>query len=101
MTAANDARDMTLALLATRTSATTICPSEVARALVAQAGPGTMAEWRDAMPAVHAAVDGLVAEGLVTLSWKAAALSARAGPYRVGRRAALNIPEAPEGCRKN
>jgi hypothetical protein len=31
------------------------------------------------MPVVHAAVDGLVAEGLVRLSWKGVAMPVRAG----------------------
>jgi hypothetical protein len=37
------------------------------------------------MPAVHAAVDLLVADGIVRLSWKGRKLEARAGPYRIGR----------------
>ncbi|WP_309547008.1 hypothetical protein [Sphingomonas sp. SUN019] len=37
------------------------------------------------MPAVHAAVDQLVDEGLVRLSWKGRKLVTRAGPYRIGR----------------
>jgi hypothetical protein len=41
-------------------------------------------DWRDAMPVVHAAVDQLLADGQVTLSWKGARLSARSGPYRIG-----------------
>ena len=57
-----------------------MCPSEVARALVA----GSDA-WRDAMPVVHAAVDGLVADGVVSLSWKGVPLAVRAGPYRIRR----------------
>ncbi len=56
-----DAREATLALLAARAPEATVCPSEVARALAAAA------DWRDRMPAVHAAVDRLVAEGLVRL----------------------------------
>jgi hypothetical protein len=43
------------------------------------------ADWRSAMPAVHAAVDELVAEGRVRLSWKGAALDVREGPYRIRR----------------
>ena len=67
----------TLSLLARRAPGATICPSEVARA-IAQ-------DWRGAMPAVHAAVDGLVSDGLVRLSWKGHALEARSGPYRISR----------------
>ena len=37
------------------------------------------------MPAVHHAVDTLVAEGLVRLSWKGKPLTTRTGPYRIGR----------------
>ena len=74
------ARDATLALLAARADDATVCPSEVARALTAPAG-----EWRDVMPEVHAAVDQLVTEGIVRLSWKGRMLPARAGPYRINR----------------
>lgn len=71
------ARDATLALLARRAAGATVCPSEVARLLGG-------AEWRGAMTEVHAAVDRLVAEGVVRLSWKGAALDMRDGPYRIG-----------------
>lgn len=73
------AREMTLALLADRSDGATVCPSEVARAL---ATPGT---WRNAMPAVHKAVDHLLADGLIRLSWKGQSLLTRAGPYRISR----------------
>ena len=73
------ARDTTLALLADRSPDATICPSEVARALA----PG--ADWRDAMPIVHSAVDRLAEEGAVRLSWKGRLLATRAGPYRISR----------------
>jgi hypothetical protein len=66
----------TLFLLARRAPGATICPSEVAR-LIAQ-------DWRGAMPAVHAAIDGLVSDGLARLSWKGQALGTRSGPYRIG-----------------
>lgn len=77
------ARDMTLALLATRAAGATVCPSEVARALAKADG----SEWREAMPSVHAAIDGLMADGAIHLSWKGNALPRRAGPYRIGKRA--------------
>jgi len=77
-----NAREATLALLDGRAADARICPSEVARALAAAAGE---ADWRGAMPAVHAAVDAMVAEGLVRLSWKGAAMPVRDGPYRIGR----------------
>ncbi|WP_443024869.1 DUF3253 domain-containing protein [Sphingomonas sp. Leaf37] len=69
---------MTLSLLARRASGATICPSEVARVIAP--------DWRGAMPAVHAAIDALVGEGLVRLSWKGRSLATRSGPYRIGRR---------------
>ncbi|WP_420136752.1 DUF3253 domain-containing protein [Sphingomonas sp.] len=76
---------MTLRLLAQRAPCATLCPSEVARALVAAAGAQAPAEdWRAAMPAVHDAVDALVAAGAVRLSWKGEARPTRAGPYRIG-----------------
>jgi hypothetical protein len=37
------------------------------------------------MPVVHAAIDGLVHDGLVRLSWKGRPLATRSGPYRIGR----------------
>lgn len=74
------ARAATLALLDARAPGATVCPSEVARVLTAGG-----AEWRGAMPVVHAAVDAMVAEGVVRLSWKGAAVPGRAGPYRIGR----------------
>lgn len=81
-----NARELTLALLAARSGEATVCPSEVARALVAVAGAeATSQGWRRVMPAVHEAVDGLVADGLVQLSWKHRPLPTRAGPYRIGR----------------
>jgi hypothetical protein len=72
--------DMVLALLAMRAPDATVCPSEVARAIAA----GCPAEWRDAMPSVHAAVDRLLGEDRVRLSWKGRPLPTRAGPYRIG-----------------
>jgi hypothetical protein len=73
-----DAKAATLSLLARRAPDATICPSEVARAIAP--------DWRGAMPSVHAAIDGLVADGLVRLSWKGQSLATRSGPYRIGRR---------------
>lgn len=77
-----EVRSAILALLARRAADSTICPSEVARALAA-AGGGK--DWRSEMPAVHAEIDSLVAEGLVRLSWKGEAMRVRDGPYRIGR----------------
>lgn len=80
--AADTVRTLTFALLDARAADATICPSEVARALVADDAPD---RWRDVMPDVHTAVDALVAEGRVRLSWKGKPLAARDGPYRIGR----------------
>ncbi len=77
------ARAAILELLGERGTGDTICPSEAARAIAAARGK---ADWRGEMPAVHDAVDALVAEGAVRLSWKGVAMAARQGPYRIGRR---------------
>ncbi|MEN2747152.1 DUF3253 domain-containing protein [Sphingomonas sp. T9W2] len=73
----NDARAATLDLLMRRAAGATICPSEVARALSPE-------DWRSAMPSVHSAIDGLVRDGAVRLSWKGERLTTRSGPYRIG-----------------
>lgn len=73
------AHETALALLDARLPGMTICPSEVARAIASDQ------DWRAAMPIVHAAVDHLLAERLVTISWKGRQLDARTGPYRIGR----------------
>ncbi len=75
-----EVRETVLALLAERAEGATICPSEVARA-VTRPTEG----WRDAMPRVHAAIDALLREGHVKLSWKGRPMPTRAGPYRIGR----------------
>ncbi|QQV77908.1 DUF3253 domain-containing protein [Sphingomonas aliaeris] len=72
------ARDTALTLLARRSPNATICPSEVARAIASASG------WRDAMPLVHDAMDSLLKEGRVTLSWKGTSMTTRNGPYRIG-----------------
>lgn len=72
-----DPRTATLSLLARREANATICPSEVARAIAP--------DWRQAMPAVHAAIDELLCDGLVRLSWKGRPLATRSGPYRISR----------------
>lgn len=72
-----DARFATLSLLARRASGATVCPSEVARSIAP--------DWRGAMPCVHAAVDVLVRDGLVRLSWRGKPMAMRSGPYRIGR----------------
>jgi hypothetical protein len=68
-----------LTLLAERKAPATICPSEAARRIADDKG-----QWRLAMPLVHAAVDRLLDQDIVRLSWKGKPLSARSGPYRIG-----------------
>jgi hypothetical protein len=74
-----EARTATLSLLARGADGATVCPSEVARVVAGGA------DWRGEMAAVHAAVDGLLAQGLVRLSWKGSDMAVRDGPYRIGR----------------
>lgn len=71
------ARDAALSLLAKRTSDGSVYPSEVARAIA------STEDWREAMPEVHVAVDGLLAERMISLSWKDKPLPHRDGPYRI------------------
>ena len=71
------APEASLALLAERATAATICPSEAARRLAAPDG-----DWRAQMDAVHAANDALAAREMITLSWR----EKRRGPFRIARR---------------
>jgi hypothetical protein len=75
-----------LALLADRESGATICPSEVARTMAADRFANDDTDWRSAMPIVHTAVDHLVDQKKISLSWKGKALSKRSGPYRIAAR---------------
>jgi hypothetical protein len=79
------AKAAVLTLLADRRPGATICPSEVARKITAEASENDEPDWRTAMPIVHAAVDHLVDQKNIRLSWKGRALSARSGPYRIAR----------------
>lgn len=79
-----DARDVALRLLASRAGDATVCPSEVARALANHEGAPSE-DWRSRMPQVHAAIDRLLREGAVQLSWKRHRLETRHGAYRIGR----------------
>ncbi|PAV68952.1 hypothetical protein WR25_08738 [Diploscapter pachys] len=63
-------RETALMLLASRAADASVCPSEVARAIAPEG-------WRAAMPSVHAAIDRLVEEGRVQLSWKGKTLPKR------------------------
>lgn len=80
MSAAPDPAVAIRVLLARRAPGATICPSEVARALATEE-----ADWRSAMPAVHAAVDHMLACGEIGVSWKGRRLGMRAGPYRISK----------------
>lgn len=80
-----EVRVVTQTLLARRAAEGSVCPSEVGRALAGAANAPRYRDWRDAMPAVHAAVDLLVAEGSIRLSWKGKPLPVRGGPYRILR----------------
>ena len=85
---------MTLAFLGNRAPETSICPSEVARALLPASGKYDAAmDWRNAMPTVHAAIDQLLTEKLIRLSWKGQELEARAGPYRICRGVRYREPQ--------
>ena len=80
-----DACRETLALLTRRAAGATVCPSEVARSLAAQAEDESAAmDWQGTMPVVHAAVERLIAGGAVQVSWKGELLTERVGPYRIG-----------------
>jgi len=74
----DEARAAVLELVARRGPDKTVCPSEVAKALTGPDG-----DWREQMASVHRAVDALVEEGRVELSWKRARLPRRSGPYRI------------------
>ena len=78
---AGDAEAAVLALLSERQSGETICPSEAARRIAAD----KEADWREAMPIVHEAVDRLLSQKIIKLSWKGDECAARSGPYRIQR----------------
>lgn len=75
------ATEVILKLLGDRSAGATVCPSEAARALALKGGGQN---WRDFMLPVHAAVDQLVSQGRIQLSWKGRQMTHRAGPYRIG-----------------
>ena len=70
-----------LGLLEERGENKTICPSEAARILA-----GSKGNWRDYMEDVHLAVDVLISEKAISLSWKGEPKQERRGPYRIARR---------------
>lgn len=59
----------------------TICPSEAAHVLARSNG-----DWRSHMDSVHRAVDAMLENGAITLSWKGKKLGQRSGAYRIARR---------------
>ena len=73
-----EARTVVQSLLKERASGATVCAGEAARALACDDG-----DWRTLMPTVHAAVDAMIAEGAIRLSWKGHALRERQGPYLI------------------
>jgi hypothetical protein len=82
----HDARTAALELLDRRSDQATICPSEVAKAIASKAGADpTRQAWRAVMPVVHAAIDQMMDDGLIELSWKRKSMPSRSGPYRIGR----------------
>lgn len=91
-----EARAAALALSAGRADGATVCPSEVASVIAARAGEPS--EWRAAMPVVHDAVDRMLTEGLVRLSWKGRFLDTRSGAYRL-RLANRGKPDRIQGPR--
>lgn len=79
-------RSTVLRLLDGRPAEATICPSEVARAVAGTAGVYPKDQsWRAVMPIVHAAVDQMLDDELVALSWKGKVMASRNGPYRIRR----------------
>lgn len=84
------AREAIMSLLGKRDLNATLCPSEAARIIAADAGrPDAEDAWREAMPRIHQAVDSLLEDGLITLSWKGQPLARRTGPYRISAAGAL------------
>ena len=67
-------------LLRERGSDSTVCPSEAARLMSEDAD-----DWRAQMPAVHEAVDKLLAREEIVLTWKGEPMPSRKGAYRIGR----------------
>lgn len=70
------------ALLAARREGATICPSEVARALVPEGEA-----WREGMPRVRAVAQGLAESGRLVVTRRRVPVDATSGggPIRLGR----------------
>lgn len=81
-----DVRTAALQLLDRRSDRATICPSEVAKIVAGKGGADPKGQsWRVAMPVVHAAIDQMLTDGVIELSWKGRVMASRSGPYRIGR----------------
>ena len=76
----NQCKKAIITLLEKRADDTTICPSEVARSL---AQTIRSPEWRGLMSVVHTAVDDLITEGVVQITWKGKPLDQRVGTYLI------------------
>jgi len=78
-----DPRATILKLVAERGPGKTICPSEAARAIGG-------AQWREAMPLIHAAAKALAEEGAVELrqGGEPCGTEGIVGPYRIAGRVA-------------
>ncbi|SFV38442.1 Protein of unknown function [Devosia crocina] len=81
--ARQQARDGILGFVRRRAGKTT-CPSEVARQLAESEGEPEA--WRTYMDVVHAAVDDLLEQDRIHLSWKSKSMPTRSGPYRISGR---------------
>lgn len=79
-------------LLATRRQGATICPSEVARALITDGGL-----WRELMPKVRQVAQGLAQADRLTVTRAGVQVDATSlgGPIRLGRAAVSPTPPAP------
>ncbi len=80
--APSDIEAQIFSLLALRHERATICPSEVARALVSKDGP-----WRALMPQVRAVAQGLAHDGRLRVTRGGVPVDATrgGGPIRLGR----------------
>ena len=87
-------RDKILSLTSTRGPAMSICPSEVARAVVGEDG-----DWRALMPAVRRAAGELAREGLVVVTRGGVVVDAESGggPIRIAIAGDGSEDEAGDG----
>lgn len=71
-------RNAIIQLLEQRGWDKTICPSEAAR-IIAEPNEN----WRQRMEDIHSAVDELLDNGLIALSWQGKPVDQRRGAYRI------------------